>query len=423
MQYLPRIVDRQLDRLLVGLPAVVLEGPKAVGKTVTAKRRVAASVSLDDDGELALMRDDRQRLTRLDKPLLIDEWQHYPPVWDRVRHDVDAGAAPGTYVLAGSSFPAEAPKHSGAGRIVTVRMRPLSLVERQLVEPTVSLAALLAGDAVIGGDSPVDLDIYTEEITATGFPAIRALPADVRHYALDGYLTAVVERDFAEAGRPVRRPQTLRAWLAAYAAATSGTASYTAILDAATPGLPDKPSRSTIVAYREVLQRMWLLDEVPAWTGSGNMLTALGQTPKHHLADPGLAARLLGATSRTLLSRPDPGAVSMPRDGTLLGALFESLVTLSTRVYADGCGATVSHFRTQRGDHEVDLVVTGHDGSIVALEVKLGPVPDDRDVRHLRWLRDRIGDDLVDAAVITTGPAAYRRPDGIAVIPAALLGP
>ncbi|MFT3887837.1 MAG: DUF4143 domain-containing protein [Arachnia sp.] len=115
--------------------------------------------------------------------------------------------------------------------------------------------------------------------------------------------------------------------------------------------------------------------------------------------------------------------MSIPRNGTLLGALFESLVTLSVRVYADPLRATVRHLRTQRGDHEVDLIVTGDDGSIVALEVKLGPVPDERDVRHLLWLRERLGDDLADAAVITTGPTAYRRPDGIAVIPAALLGP
>ena len=221
----------------------------------------------------------------------------------------------------------------------------------------------------------------------------------------------------------MRRPQTLKAWLSAYAAASSTTATYNAILDAATPGLPDKPSRSTIVAYREMLQRMWLLDELPTWTGSRSLLTALGQSPKHHLADPALAARLVGASSRSLLSKPDPGAVPIPRNGTLLGALFESLVTLSTRVYADAVGASVSHLRTQRGDHEVDLIVTGGNGAVVALEVKLGQVPDDRDVRHLRWLKDRLGDDLTDAAVITTGTAAYRRPDGIAVIPAALLGP
>ncbi|MCE1173260.1 MAG: DUF4143 domain-containing protein [Propionibacteriales bacterium] len=423
MDYLPRIVDRQLDRLLAGLPAVVLEGPKAVGKTATAGRRVVSAVSLDDPSELALMQGDRERLSRLAKPLLIDEWQHFPPVWDRVRHDVDAGAAAGSYVLAGSSFPAEAPRHSGAGRIVTVRMRPLSLAERGLAESTVSLAALLAGQAAVTGDSSLSLDDYTDEITASGFPGIRALPADVRPDVLDGYLNTVVDRDFADAGRPVRRPQTLRAWLAAYAAATSTTAAYNVILDAATPGLPDKPSRATIVAYREVLQRMWLLEELPAWTGSRNNLAALKQSPKHHLADPALAARLLGVSSRSLLSRPHPGSVSISHDGTLLGALFESLVTQSVRVYADAARATVSHLRTQRGDHEVDLIITGEDGAVVALEVKLGPVPEDRDTRHLLWLRERLGDQLVAAAIITTGSTAYRRPDGIAVIPAALLGP
>lgn len=423
MAYLSRIVDRQLDRLLAGLPAVAIEGPKAVGKTATAGRRVASAVSLDDTAELTLMRDDLQRLDRLAKPVLIDEWQHYPPVWDRVRHAVDGGAPPGSYLLAGSSFPAEAPKHSGAGRIVTVRMRPLSLVERQVVEPTVSLGAMLAGTAEIGGECALDLEAYTEEIVGSGFPAIRSRNSDVRRDLLDGYLATVVDRDFAEAGRPVRRPQTLRSWLAAYAAATSTTAAYSAILDAATPGLPDKPSRATTVAYREILQRMWLLEELPAWSGSRNFLTALGQTPKHHLADPALAARLLGVTSGSLLSNPDPGSVSIPRDGTLLGSLFESLISLSARVYADVSRAAVSHLRTQRGDHEVDLIVTGDDGSIVALEVKLGAVADDHDTAHLHWLRDRIGDDLADAAVITTGRTAYRRPDGIAVLPAGLLGP
>lgn len=423
MGYLPRVVDRQLDRLLSGLPAVALEGPKAVGKTVTARRRVATAVSLDDPAEVTLMREDPQRLDRLEKPLLLDEWQHYPEAWDRVRHSVDEGALAGTYLLAGSSLPKDAPSHSGAGRIVTVRMRPLSLAERQLAPSTVSLREMVAGNATIDGDCPLSLEDYTEEVTSSGFPAIRSLPSHVRADALDAYLRAVLDRDFADAGRPVRRPQTLRSWLAAYAAATSTTASYSVILDAATPGLPDKPSRSTIVAYREVLQRMWLLEELPAWTGSRSLLTAFGQSPKHHLADPALAARLLGATSGSLLRRPDPGSVSIPRDGTLLGALFECLVTLSVRVYSDAFRASVTHLRTQRGDHEVDLIVTGEDGAAVALEVKLGAVPDDRDVRHLLWLRDRLGDDLVDAAVITTGPTAYRRRDGIAVVPLGLLGP
>ncbi len=124
-----------------------------------------------------------------------------------------------------------------------------------------------------------------------------------------------------------------------------------------------------------------------------------------------------------MLARADPGSVSSPRHGTLLGVLFESLVTLSVRVYADPAQATVSHLRTQRGGHEVDLVVSGNDGAVLALKVKLGAVPDDHDVRHLHWRRDRLGNHLVEAAVITTGTTAYRRPDGIAVIPAGLLGP
>jgi len=118
-----------------------------------------------------------------------------------------------------------------------------------------------------------------------------------------------------------------------------------------------------------------------------------------------------------------PRPALAPRDGTLLGALFESLVTLSLRVYADSAGAKVHHLRTPRGDHEVDLVLTRDDGAVVAFEVKLAPTVDDADVTHLRWLRDRLGDELLDAVVVTTGPGAYRRPDGIAVVPAALLGP
>lgn len=423
MTYLPRTIDHQLDRLLAGLPAVAIEGPKAVGKSATALRRVRTAVALDRPNEVEMMRGDDHRLARLEKPVLIDEWQHHPPVWDEVRHAVDAGAAPGTFLLAGSTFPAEAPRHSGAGRIVTLRMRPLSLSERQLVEPTVSLGALMSGDAPIDGESSLTLDDYTDEITGSGFPGIRSLPADVRPDMLDTYLDTVVDRDFSDAGRPVRRPQTLKQWLAAYAAATSTTTAYTTILDAATPGLPDKPGRATTVAYREILERMWLLDELPAWSGSRNLMASLRQAPKHHLADPALAARLLKVSARSLLRKPDPATVSVPRDGTLLGALFESLVTLSVRVYADAHRDTVSHLRTQRGDHEVDLIVTGDDGAMVAFEVKLGTAPHDRDVRHLTWLRERLGDDLADAAVITTGPVAYRRPDGIAVIPAALLGP
>lgn len=423
MMYLPRIVDQLLDDLIADLPALAIEGPKAVGKTITAARRARTILALDDPAERDLLAADWSRLERLPAPVLIDEWQRHPAVWDMVRRAVDRNPIPGRFLLTGSASPVSPPTHSGAGRIVRMRMRPMSLAERGIATPTTSLATLLDGELpAVAGDSPLDLEAYADEIVRSGFPAVRGLPQAARRETLDGYLTGVVEHDFPEQGHVVRRPATLRAWLAAYAAATSSTASYNAILDAATPAQCDKPAKQTTTVYRDVLTQLWLLDEVPAWAASRNQLLTLGQAPKHHLADPALAARLLGASTGSLLDRVSSGP-PLPRDGPLLGALFESLVTLSVRIYAQGAGATVSHLRTSRGEHEIDLIVTRDDGRLLALEVKLAPVVDDCDVKHLRWLRDRVGPDLLDAAVITTGPGAYRRQDGIAVIPAALLGP
>ncbi|OZB80702.1 MAG: hypothetical protein B7X41_17570 [Microbacterium sp. 14-71-5] len=299
----------------------------------------------------------------------------------------------------------------------------MSLAERALVDPSVSLADLLAGTRpTVAGRSSVDLRAYADEVVRSGLPGLRALDDDVRRDALSGYVEAIVDREFPELGHVVRRPATLRRWLTAYAAATSTTASYNSIMDAATAGQSDKPAKTTTIGYRDTLERLWLLDEVPAWTGTRSPMASLGQAPKHHLADPALAARLLGVNAAALVSSPSPDGPLIARDGTLLGALFEGLVTLSVQVYAAAAGAHVSHLRTQRGEHEVDLVVTRDDGRMVALEVTLAPLPTDDDVRHLKWLKAQVGDDLLDAAVITTGLAAYRRPDGIAVIPATLLG-
>jgi predicted AAA+ superfamily ATPase len=423
--YHRRVLDQELDELLPQLPAIAIEGPKAVGKTATASRRAATVVHLDRAGDRALLDADPERLEREPAPVLLDEWQRHPSSWDLVRRSVDANSQGGRFLLTGSATPRMPPTHSGAGRIVRLRMRPMSLAERGLpVAPTVRLAELLAGDrSAIGGDSSLDLRAYTQEILSSGFPAIRPFEGRARVMQLDGYLARVVDADMPEQGHRVNRPATLRAWLSAYAAATSTTASYNSILDAATAGDTDKPAKTTTIAYREALTKIWLLDELPGWVPGSNHLTRLAQAPKHHLADPALAARLLGATEMSLLRGHGPSSPGKPFDGVLLGALFESLVAQSVRVYAQPLDATVHHLRTQNGDHEVDLIVEGSDRRVVAFEVKLAPVVEDRDVAHLRWLATKLGDDLADAAVITTGRHAFRRRDGIAVIPATLLGP
>ncbi|MDE3202664.1 MAG: DUF4143 domain-containing protein [Acidobacteriota bacterium] len=182
------------------------------------------------------------------------------------------------------------------------------------------------------------------------------------------------------------------------------------------------PARDTILSYRSVLESLYLLDQMPGWAPTRNHFAKLGTSPKHHLVDPALAARLLGVDAAALIRGESAGPV-VARDGTLLGALFESLVTLSARVYAQAGGAQVRHFRTRDGRHEVDLIVERDDQRVVALEVKLASSPSPASLDHLLWLKDKLGDELLDAAVITTGQHAFRRSDGIAVIPAALLGP
>lgn len=159
-----------------------------------------------------------------------------------------------------------------------------------------------------------------------------------------------------------------------------------------------------------------MLDPVPGWVPTHNEFARLQQGPKHQLADPALAARLLGVTGDSLL-RPRDSA-----SGALTGQLFEALVTLCVRVGAQAAEAEVFHLRTRNGDHEVDLVVQGDDRRILALEVKLSSSVDDPDVRHLRWLRERVGDRLTNVVVVATGRHAYRRRDGMAVVPLALLG-
>lgn len=421
--YQRRVVDDELDELFSQLAAIALEGPKGVGKTRTALQRAATVHRLDDPGELAVAEADPARLLNGQRPVLIDEWQRLPQVWDLVRRAVDDGAPPGSFLLTGSALPDPPPMHSGAGRIVSLRMRPLAVSER-VAKTSVSLAELLTGARMhVAGKTDLTVDDYTEQILSSGLPSVRPLTERARRAQLEGYVRRVVDRDIADdAGVVLRNPAALRRWMAAYAAASSTTTTFETIRDAASAGNEQKPSRNTVLAFRDALTRVWMLDEVPAWIPSNNRLKELGQAPKHQLADPALAAQLLGVQASTLLAGRSSGP-SIPRDGTLLGALFESLVTLSVRVYAAHSEARVKHLRTARGRQEVDLIVEKADGSVVAIEVKLARTVSSGDGKHLTWLKDKLGDRVLDRVIITTGPEAYRRDDGLAIVPLALLGP
>ena len=421
-EYLARIVDDELDELLASCAAVSIEGARGVGKTETALRRANTVHRLDDPAQAEILSADFSQATSGAPPILIDEWQRIPSSWDAVRRAVDDGASAAQFLLTGSASPTDAPTHTGAGRIVTVRMRPMSLPERSLSDPTVRLKDLLSGSRPsIGGSTSLRLNDYAEEIIKSGFPDIRRHQGRARNLHLDSYIDLVLEHDIDDQGRIVRNRPALRRWLTAYAAASSTCASHEKLRRAAASGDGDTSARSTTIPYRDALERLWIIEEVPAWLPTRNHLRQLAAAPVHQLVDPALAARLLGVGVDGLISGSAGRWDAIPRDGTLLGALFESLVTQTVRACAQANEARVSHLRTHGGRHEVDLVVERPDGCVAAFEVKLAATVNSDDVRHLHWLAGQVGDNLVDAAVITTGPAAYRRPDGIAVIPAALL--
>jgi len=234
--YRRRVVDSELDELLSGAAAVSLEGAKGVGKSATAAERVDAEFRLESPAVRNLVEADPDRL--LDgRRVLLDEWQHLPFTWDLVRRAGDAGATPGQFLLTGSMSLADPGRHSGAGRILRQRMRPLALAERGH-EPSVSLSDLLSGQLPpIDGETQADLHLCAAEIVAPGFPGNRDLPPRIRHAQLDSYIERVVDRDLAELGSRIRNPSALKRWMSAYGAATATTTTYAKIAAAANPGI------------------------------------------------------------------------------------------------------------------------------------------------------------------------------------------
>jgi hypothetical protein len=403
--YRERIVDARIEQLLARLPVVAIDGAPGVGKTATAIRHSAATISPDLIGTVALRA----------RPALVDDWDRSADAWDRIDGALRAGAPAGSFVVTGRAAPV------GAG-VACIRMRPRSLAERRPGRQTVAVADLLSGSRPeIGGDTDVALAGYVHEIVSSGLPGVRPDPGRPRSVRLDDYLDRLVRQDVGDAGLAVRRRSTLRRWLTAYAAATGTTMSQNAVLRAAAPEGTPPPAKTTALAYRSVLDRLGVLDPVPAWQPPADLgLGKIGRGPKHHLVDPALAARLLGLDAAALLHA---GPATTRGDG-LLEALFESLVTLSVRTYADAAQAATRHYRTRDGRHRADLLLVRPDGRAVAAEITAAAEPPPASVDHLGWLRDRVGGDrLLDAVVITTGARAYRRADGIAVVPAVLLGP
>jgi predicted AAA+ superfamily ATPase len=423
-----RLIENQIRDMFDELPAISIDGLKGIGKTVSGRRIANTVYELDQIYDFEVISNDVNILSTAAPPVLIDEWQKISSVWDYVRRCVDKGAIPGNYLLTGSIANSDVNIHSGAGRIIKIKMFPLSLQERISNYPTVSLGRLLNSEVPfteeIKGRTEFGFVDYVNEIVMSGLPGLRKYSPRRRHAMIGSYVDNLLSHEFKQQGVKIRQPQTLLRWLKAYAAAVSTDAGYSEILDASTAGEGSKPAANTTISYREALTNLWLIDELQAWLDGEDYFSRLKRTPKHYLADPAIAAYLLNFDSAILSGRSNAQKPTTGFDekyGSITGRLFESLVQLSLNTYSAANEATLSYLATRNGDHEVDFIVQ-RENSVVAIEVKLAQTITDSDVRHLLWFKKNIGNRLSDAIIITTGPIAYRRPDGIAVVPAALLG-
>ncbi len=411
--YLPRLADGLLDDQLHAMGAVLIEGVKGCGKTATARQQAASEVLLDTDPEAERRASiDPRLLLDGETPRLLDEWQRIPRIWDAVRRAVDDRGEPGQFILTGSATPKnDAPRHSGAGRFGTLRMRTMTLVEKQATTPSVSVAGLLGGADPVPANSPVTVHDYLHHIAVGGWPMLVGADERTARTYVDGYLDTIVDRDIDEVSGGPRNPRLVRRFLYAYAQMTSQTANLSTIMRRVGEEA-EMPSRQTAEVYLDALRRMMILDEFPAWDPAVRSSKRLVVTPKRSLADPSLAATLLQMSPARMLD-----------DLETAGFLFESLVAHDLRVYAEAAGASCFHYREAEGRLEVDYVVETRDGDWMGIEVKLGEAEVDKAAASLRRLADRVARKPTSLIVVTGTSLAYTRDDGVHVIPLGLLGP
>lgn len=401
--YRARAADRLIRELLKELPALLIVGPRATGKTTTALRHAATCVRLDQPREAAAFRADPDAALRgLEEPVLLDEWQAVPEVLGAVKRTVDASARPGRYLLTGSvRADLDAPTWPGTGRLVRVPLFGMTVAEQRGRLATAPLLDRLArGDELQAPRDTPDLRGYVELALRGGFPEpALALSDRTRPRWIESYVDQLVTRDALQLESP-RDPARLRRYFEAYALSSAGLVEDKTLFDAA--GL----NRKTAAAYEQLLINLMVIERVQPWTS--NRLKRLVRSPKRYLVDAALLASTLGLDASAIL-----------RDGDLLGRVLDTFVAAQVRAELAIAESRprLHHLRQEQGRHEIDLLVEHGAGGIIGVEIKADAAPGRDAAKHLSWLRDRIGERFTRGVVLHTGPRAYELDERILAAP------
>lgn len=411
--YLPRVYDATLNKHLASSGAVLVKGCKWCGKTMTSSRASNSILYMQDADKstsyLALADTQPSLLLKGDTPRLIDEWQMAPVLWDAVRFEVDQRQSVGQFILTGSSVPKDGiTAHTGTGRISQMLMRPMSLYESNESNGTVSLKSLFEGNVDISSISSLSVEDIAFAICRGGWPASVIMSKEDAIDTSVNYIEAIINEDISRVDGIDKNPERVRLLLKSLARNTATMATNKTIMDdMQTNDVSITPP--TLDIYLNALRRIFVIEDQPAWSPALRSRTAIRTSFKRHFVDPSIATAVL---------RTNP--VGILKDFNTFGFLFESLCTRDLRIYSDVNGGNVFHYR-DKYDLEADIIVSLRDGRWAAIEVKLGHNQIEGAARDLLKLKEKINTDKMGEPsflmVITGGEYAYKRSDGVLIVP------
>lgn len=415
--YKHRIADEILKRKLMGKGAVLVQGPKWCGKTTTAKQIAKSLLDLGNPGELSNAMETLQivpkKLLEGDVPRLIDEWQTIPELWDMIRSEVDNRGEMGQFILTGSSVPMDENKrmHSGNGRYGWINMRPMSLWESGESNGKISLADLFEGNTFEPFDYSMDVNTLAFQICRGGWPQSTFMEGEVALDQARDYYETIYKVDIHRVDKVRRNSERTRLLLKSYARNTGSATSFSKMSADIKENDNADISYETISDYIDALKKLFVLEDMPAWNPNLRSKSAIQSSDTRYFIDPSIATSALSLGPKDLIN-----------DMSTFGLFFESMAVRDLRTYADALNGDLFHFRDSSG-LECDAVLHRRNGEYCLIEIKLGGNNNiEKGAETLKHLAEVIDTDKMKAPaflmVLTgVGQYAYRRPDGVFVVP------
>ncbi len=424
--YKHRIADALLDRKLKGNGAVIVEGPKWCGKTTTAEQLAQSVIYMDDPDKITehitVANIHPRDLLIGDNPRLLDEWQIAPQLWDTIRFEVDHRKGQGHFILTGSSVPIQEDddedipenqkiRHSGTGRFGWLRMRPMALYESGESNGTVSLRELFSTPEIIYAKSELTREDIAYLICRGGWPESLEMDKEIALDKAFDYVDAIAERDMSRVDKTNRSPERVRRLMRSYARNQASQATFETMAEDMRANEPKALDTDTIASYITALRKLFVVEESEAWNPNLRSKTAIRTSNTRYFTDPSIASASLGLGPNDLLN-----------DFNTFGLLFETLAVRDLRTYADALMGKVAHYRDVT-NLECDAVVHLRDGNYGLVEIKIGGDNlINEGAESLKKLRDKIDTTKMKKpsflmVLIGIGEIAYRRDDGVYVVP------